>query len=236
MTLEYGEVQQQTMEFGDVKAFRIAVTDCTFMVQRAQGTPQLLAEGTADFLADLQAYCEDGILTVKSTAKQSAVSLVGIVKAAAGLGRKSKGEGSLLLSLPADIDGEIRVNGSGDGEVLIPLGRLEVMIHGSGDVDVQQVQQLDAAVSGSGDITVGRVTGRANVAVDGSGDVGLSSGELEELSVAVHGSGDVDAHVKALRASLRVHGSGDITVDHVVEDVERQVRGSGEIIVHKTGA
>ncbi len=235
MTTANSEQRQQVFEFADVQTFCISVADCEFLIRKTEETPRVDVVGTAHFLDDVRAHCDDGRLTVQSTERHASVSIVSVVKAMAGLGNGLKNEGSIVLYVPKGIDGEIRVMGSGDGDVLLPLGRLRITIQGSGDVDALEARELDVTISGSGDVSVERVTEQAVVAVSGSGDVTLASGTLSTLQASVNGSGDIDAHVTAATAILSVHGSGDITVDRVSGDVQQHVRGSGDITILKTG-
>lgn len=88
-----------------------------------------------------------------------------------------------------------------------------------------------AKISGAGDIELAGVTSPSlAVHIQGSGDI-LVSGQVRDLSVDIVGSGDFEGMALAAQnARLNIAGSGDIRVK-VSQDVEAQVRGSGDILV-----
>lgn len=82
------------------------------------------------------------------------------------------GSGNVVLQRA---DGDVDVSIAGSGDVAIAngsIGRLQVNVMGSGDVDVGGVvRDVSASIAGSGDIVIDRVTGNVSKRALGSGDI-----------------------------------------------------------------
>ena len=109
----------------------------------------------------------------------------------------------------------ISLMGSGDFMSVRPLDTdtLSIELKGSGDIHFKDVicDQVNVSVIGSGDVSVGNIkTQQARLDLIGSGDIEMN----------FDNSGAVDAQVK---------GSGDITLKGTVKQMNKLVRGSGDI-------
>lgn len=87
------------------------------------------------------------------------------------------------------------ISGSADVRINEVSGDVEVVVSGSGDVDIRggHSKSFNVRVSGSGDVKHRGVSDAANLRVSGSGDITL--GECLSVPVkSVSGSGDINIH------------------------------------------
>ena len=107
----------------------------------------------------------------------------------------------------------------------------KMSISGSGDARLEGLSgpKLTLLIRGSGDIVAGGEVDRLEIKIQGSGDVQAFGLPARLVSVSIAGSGDAEVDVgEALEASI--HGSGDVVYHGEPDRVERQIRGSGDII------
>lgn len=125
------------------------------------------------------------------------------------------------------------VVGSGDVRVQRADGPMSARVNGSGDVRVSDgtAQGLEADVRGSGDVRVAAADGAVRLSTSGSGDVRVGSGRATHLEAAVRGSGGVTFDGEAQSATVSIAGSGDVRLGRVTGQVQRSVRGSGDLVV-----
>ena len=126
-----------------------------------------------------------------------------------------EGELTVYVASP-DLTG-IRLNGSGDfiSDHRIDTDKIDIMLRGSGDIDVKDV-----------------ICDRCNVELIGSGDIDLDRVDTQDLSASLIGSGDIDLHLwNTADTRLALKGSGDIkaTFHDNCDAVECELRGSGDI-------
>jgi hypothetical protein len=105
----------------------------------------------------------------------------------------------------------------------------DVKASGSGDIDVDGIDQEAFAVlsDGSADITLEGTAGRIELDVDGSGDVDLADLTARDAEVFVGGSGDVDVRADD-RLEVSVDGSGDVRY-HGDPALTQHLDGSGDL-------
>jgi hypothetical protein len=110
------------------------------------------------------------------------------------------------------------------------VGRLELHLHGSGDVATRDVASgLDVQINGSGDLMSASASGPVQVRVYGSGDVDIRGGRTPHLDLGVFGSGNVNYLGVAGDLDAVVGGSGDVHVSKVTGRVNRSTPGSGDV-------
>jgi hypothetical protein len=127
--------------------------------------------------------------------------------------------------------GEIDLRGSGNvtANGTIQRDRLEITIHGSGDLSAAvAVRQLELEIFGSGDVFLSGQTGSGEIELAGSGDIKASKLRSTSARVQVNGSGDVDLTVTGELDAV-VNGSGDIVYRGNPKKVRQRVHGSGSI-------
>ena len=146
----------------------------------------------------------------------------------------ASGSGRLMV---AGLNGAtlyVEQNGSRTSELSGNVGRLDVQVRGSGNIDASGLSSgvTQASLMGSGRLDLGQIHGDTlDVSVNGSGGV-RGSGDVRVANVRLRGSGDVDlAALRSESADLSATGSGDILAS-VTQKVVADSSGSGRIIVH----
>ncbi len=128
------------------------------------------------------------------------------------------------------------LNGSGDfsSSQKIDTDHLELILHGSGDMEVKDVicDGCHVELVGSGDVGIDRLEAKdVSAVLIGSGDVGMTLYQVNSTKLALKGSGDMDVRFAegcgALDCDLR--GSGDITLDGSLDKLDLHRNGSGTI-------
>lgn len=124
----------------------------------------------------------------------------------------------------------IKLSGSGKvtGENTFTGNKLEVILSGSGDIDLDyNGTQLESTLSGSGNINLRGSSTTANYRISGSGDIKASGHYTQDASVILSGSGKCELNVQnSLNATLS--GSGDIEY-YGNPTVNSSTSGSGKI-------
>jgi hypothetical protein len=130
----------------------------------------------------------------------------------------------------------IRLNGSGDFEAKdqIDTDRMDVILRGSGDIDMKSIicDHCDVELIGSGDISLSHLDAlEASVTLVGSGDISLGLHRARKTQLSLKGSGDINADFRedceAVECELR--GSGDISLKGTVRKFNQHKSGSGDI-------
>lgn len=168
------------------------------------------------------------IRTPKDTVLQTGGAVFGSIGRTQSLEFSNAGCGDWTV---ANVQGKLRFNQAGSGDARMgSAGEASVRIAGSGDVDLQVVRgRLEVDLAGSGDVDVAQAAGPVDVKIAGSGDVKVGSGSAGDLTVTVAGSGNVDFGATARSLKARVVGSGDVRVKAVTGTVEKTVLGSGAV-------
>lgn len=134
----------------------------------------------------------------------------------------------------------IRLNGSGDFESdsRIDTDRLDIVLRGSGDIDVKDVicDRCEVELIGSGDINVTNMEAiETSASLVGSGDLNLGLMRVKDTWLSLKGSGDIEADFREDCGSLEceLRGSGDITVKGSVRQFDSHKNGSGDIHIDR---
>lgn len=147
----------------------------------------------------------------------------------------------------------VKISGMGSGSIDIPFQQGQVAISGSGDLDLNDVEQLQGKISGSGNLKakkVGRaeigisgagdmdleeITGELDAQISGAGDITIRSGRVDLFKARVSGAGDINAKgVTARTADLNCRGAGDIVLGRVIEEsIEKHSRQSSIRILER---
>lgn len=130
----------------------------------------------------------------------------------------------------------IRLNGSGDFESdgRIDTDRMDIVLRGSGDIDVKDMicDRCEVELIGSGDINVANVEAvEASASLVGSGDINLGLKRVKDTWLSLKGSGDIEADFREDCGSVEceLRGSGDITLKGSVHQFDSHKNGSGDI-------
>ena len=134
----------------------------------------------------------------------------------------------------------IRLNGSGDFESdsRIDTDRLDIVLRGSGDIDVKDVicDRCEVELIGSGDINVTNMEAiETSASLVGSGDLNLGLMRVKDTWLSLKGSGDIEADFREDCGSLEceLRGSGDITVKGSVRQFDSHKNGSCDIHIDR---
>lgn len=134
----------------------------------------------------------------------------------------------------------IRLNGSGDfmSDGRIDTDRMDIVLRGSGDIDVKDIicDRCEVELIGSGDLNVANLEAmEASASLVGSGDIYLGLSKVKDTQLSLKGSGDIDAEFRddcgAIECELR--GSGDITLKGAVRHFDSHKYGSGDIHINR---
>ena len=130
----------------------------------------------------------------------------------------------------------ILLNGSGDfvSDGKIDTDRMDIVLRGSGDIDVKDIicDRCEVELIGSGDVNVSHLDAvDASASLVGSGDLDLGLLRVKDTWLSLKGSGDIDADFRedcgAVECELR--GSGDISLKGTVRKFSHHKSGSGDI-------
>ena len=144
-----------------------------------------------------------------------------------------------------DINGPLDLNVRGSADVTTGNAKsVDARISGSGDLEMDDIEDGTFSVSGSGDIEIGNAAS-LDVRVSGSGDVSFDdvSGYAKFRS---SGSGDVEGGEVFGGLDYDASGSGDLDIENVVGDLTVEISGSGDasiddgdvdhLVVHTSGS
>jgi hypothetical protein len=141
---------------------------------------------------------------------------------------KINGSGSLHSHIEAFQTGNLIINGSGE----IDMQRFEkckAMVNGSGDISATSVEELEIGVNGSGDINW-QSAEKVKASINGSGDIGVD--RLTSFNGRINGSGDISIgeFSGGGDCSLNIKGSGDVNINSgSCEKFDVDIQGSGEV-------
>ena len=106
----------------------------------------------------------------------------------------------------------------------------EVSLDGSGDIDLDEVDQpsLHVSIAGSGNVQGKGHVKDLDISIAGSGDAALAELLSDSATVRIAGSGNADIAPK-LSADVSVTGSGDVTLHTSPEKLKTRIAGSGGV-------
>ena len=118
----------------------------------------------------------------------------------------------------------------------IDTDKMEVVLRGSGDIDIKEIICDDCSTElvGSGDIQIERLETRSHdISLIGSGDIQVNQWRVDKTDIMLKGSGDIQvSFIEGCKsADCELVGSGDITMDGYLEHYNVQKRGSGDISI-----
>jgi len=185
-------------------------------------------EGTKTSIENILTDVDGKTLTIRNRGKISMVNI-----------SFSDDDGLTVYVTSPDLTA-IRVNGSGDFESngRIDTDRMDIVLRGSGDIDVKDLicDRCEVEVIGSGDLNVDRLeTVEASASLVGSGDINLGLSRVKDTWLMLKGSGDIDADFREDCGSVEceLRGSGDITLNGTVRKFNSHKNGSGDIHIDR---
>lgn len=134
---------------------------------------------------------------------------------------------------------EVTLTGSGDFDCKgkLDTDNLNIVLKGSGDIDVEDIicDNIHVMLQGSGDIDIDNVEAiSSNYELKGSGDLKITQQRVQKTDISLYGSGDIDVHCSKCKVvNAQLQGSGDIKVYGEVETFNQSAHGSGDIDYYK---
>ena len=139
----------------------------------------------------------------------------------------------IKITSPDLIAATVTGSGSFKAPRRVDTDNLVLTLTGSGDMLFNDVicDNYSAKLTGSGDLDIKKIVAQTAVlSVLGSGDLEVSQYNVRKTKASLRGSGDLDLvchDCGVLNAELT--GSGDISLKGSVQNVVKNVRGSGDI-------
>lgn len=208
------------------------------------------APRNTDIMQDISAEVKKGALTV-STKQIAGVRVINnnrrdsitVYVTSPTLTKASLiGSGDFIANKPIDADRlQIVLHGSGDIKFnTINCNSINASLNGSGYISMKKVETGTKAIitlNGSGDFDIDCLTAvNAGVSLNGSGDLNLKNLECSNASINLNGVGDMKvAAVTTQNASARLHGSGNLSI-HLQEcdNLDTGMTGTGDITLSGT--
>jgi hypothetical protein len=154
---------------------------------------------------DVEIEAEENVLEILKVEKEGSALVIGDKRTL--LSRKPI---NIFITMPEVLS--VKVSGSGniEGENLISSEELEIVLAGSGDVNLDvEVEKLITKISGSGN---GIYSGKANsheIIISGSGDIKALNLETEKTKVTISGFGDTEVFAND-ELQVKISGSGKV--------------------------
>ncbi|MCX6273238.1 MAG: DUF2807 domain-containing protein [Bacteroidetes bacterium] len=135
---------------------------------------------------------------------------------------------TIYITAPSFTKLAIEGSGSIESKNMLNAGELELIVNGSGTVNLQTTASLlYAGIKGSGGITVSGATQKTYLRLDGSGFFKASEFPSVKSEVVINGSGNADIFsIETLKAEI--NGSGLITYKGNPK-INTHINGSGSV-------
>ncbi|MHC1707639.1 MAG: head GIN domain-containing protein [Bacteroidales bacterium] len=124
----------------------------------------------------------------------------------------------------------LSIDGSGNIETTSPINvsKLELVIHGSGDIKLNATSELVyCGIKGSGNVILAGSSKQQYVKIDGSGNYKASDFATENSEINIQGSGNAEVFAIS-RLKAEISGSGSVFYKGN-PDVKSKINGSGNI-------
>lgn len=175
------------------------------------GEQEIIVEGKEDAIEELELDVDDGIWEIEFDRCV-----------------RDLDDFTIYITMP-DVR-YLRSSGSGDmiGENLFLVEDMELVISGSGDIDIAaEADDIDAKLSGSGDLMIAGTADGCFYRISGSGDVEAFNFEARTVDINSSGSGNADVLVTEL-LKVNISGSGDVFYKGS-PTLDINISGSGDV-------
>ena len=220
--------------FNGINSLSLSISSASFTVRRsADQTTRMKATGSPVFIGSLEV-------------RQNGHQLLVTQKQHQNYPYSEKDRVEILFGKDCGSELFVKISGSGSGSIEIPFQQAQVGISGSGDLHLNDVEQLrgkisgsgsvkakkvgkaELGISGAGDMHLEEITGELDTQISGAGDITIKSGQVDVFKARVSGAGDIKAQgVTARTADLSCRGAGDIVLGRVIEEsIERHSKMS----------
>lgn len=230
--------------YEEIDSIELTVNSADFTLTRSHDKKTYIkATGSPVFIAGLKPEKKDKTLFIKYVHDQysnqngngqNKINILFGQDTGKAIKAALNGSGDININIPFQY-GNFAINGS--GQIYIDdMNELEAKINGSGDIGCKKIGNTKVTVNGSGDFECKEVFGSFSASVNGSGDIDMGIGELHTLELAIRGSGDVDASkITTNTANISVSGSGDVVIGRVLKETTEKHTKDSSIKVLKRG-
>lgn len=211
---------------GDVSTIHIV---STYDVDYSVGdTLMVTAEGDEIALKNVKVSCQNGVLSIVSSANE--------LKEDGGKIVWGNVYGTCKIHVTAPSVPTINVDGVGTFTCkdTISVDRFAAVVMGSGQININSVvcqQDAEMSIQGSGTLEIANIAAQhANYFIGGSGDIEAKQSKVPASMITINGSGDISVDnddcgsIKTL-----IQGSGVIKLTGTAASVEKNIQGSGII-------
>lgn len=136
----------------------------------------------------------------------------------------------ITITIPMKSVNDLQINGSGSIRSVRKMSSsgLELVINGSGDIDVDvNATSVLSKINGSGNIILKGAAQRHKIEINGSGNVEAENFPTGNVAILVNGSGD--CKVMATTAlGIKIRGSGSVYYSGA-PDISTDIKGSGSL-------
>lgn len=206
-----------TKSFGETHSLNIINSAaCKIEVVRGKERETVVnAEGSKRFISRLQISEAQGLLTVNAQQSSNHGSETGNrITIAVGYDR-GKAFGA-------------HINGCGEIKAQQSFDCAELVISGSGNINLRDLGTCDIRISGCGNIATEDVTDSLSVTISGSGDVACA--HVRNVTVRIAGSGDLSVMKMDGFLNAKISGSGAIACSGgEMDSLNVGIGGSGEL-------
>lgn len=173
--------------------------------------PSLHIEGESGFVQDTEWDVSQGKINLKQKAQDG----------------KSGNNNLIIITCPFEKGKSIGivVNGSSVCEIEPDFSCFDVNINGSGEISLQNGEEIDAAINGSGSVSAVSAGERYCGRINGSGFLGVK--KAKNADVSINGSGEAELKNVFGMLSAKINGSGAVNAAGDVELMALSVSGSG---------
>jgi len=179
---------------------------------------EVILEGDADYLDDIETEVRSGRLTIKDRRERSWKFW-------------GNNRGKLTVYITVKELKGVYVSGSGDiiGQSRFVADDFTVSIGGSGDIELEvEADYVSSRISGSGNIELEGKSKSAKLSISGSGKYFAEKLLVGDYEISMSGSGRGSINVKG-ELDVRISGSGKIYYMGTPTSVNSSVSGSGTI-------
>lgn len=217
----------------DVKDFsRIEIFGSSKVIYTQGETCSVTLRAESSKLEDAEAYSDGQTLTVQfkgnNTVNVGFFDLIRLLK-------HGIADSEIVFYVTSPDLTAVTLTGSGDFvcKDKIDTDNISLTLKGSGDIDIKNLlcDQLFGYVLGSGDLEISRVDClTSKLELKGSGDIKATQYHVKRTDLSVLGSGDISVNCNdCVEVNASVYGSGDITLSGKIKQLNKSVRGSGDI-------
>jgi len=230
MTVANAEVKDLKVETKDFK--KVEVLGSAKVIYTQGDSCSVTIHADERYLDNCEAYSDGQTLSVRYKGNVNInlgfFDLIRYIKSGTA-------EGEIIFYVTSPDLTNVSLTGSGDfiSKGKVDTDELTLVLKGSGDIEFQNVicDKLYGYVTGSGDMDIKRAESiTCQFELRGSGDIDVAQYKVKRTELSVLGSGDISVSCHDCDiVDATVTGSGDISLSGNIKQLNKSVRGSGDI-------